>query len=348
MKSKIEKNSAFKNVMSLAAIIVIITGVMASVDIVIPILLALFLSIICTQPILFLDRKKVPYTLAVLIVLTCLAIVLILLSGIVGNSISSFIVDLPIYEEKLSKMFADLIANINKSGGNINSEQLSNLLDPAQILSYTAVAAGEIGKVLSDSFLIILLMIFMLLEVKILNLKTEMIEKIFGNSLEYLNTIVVSIRHYLSIKTYISMITGILIWLWLYVMGIEYAVLWGLLAFLLNYIPTIGSILAAVPTILFALVQQGIEGMLWVGVGYFIIEMVMGNVVEPKVMGRGLGLSTFVVFLGLIIWGFILGTVGMFLSIPLTITIKIILEQNKKTKWIAVMLGTEKETKEML
>jgi len=175
-----------------------------------------------------------------------------------------------------------------------------------------------------------------------------MIEKIFGNSLEYLNTIVVSIRHYLSIKTYISMITGVLIWLWLYVMGIEYAVLWGLLAFLLNYIPTIGSILAAVPTILFALVQQGIEGMLWAGVGYFIIEMVMGNVVEPKVMGRGLGLSTFVVFLGLIIWGFILGTVGMFLSIPLTITIKIILEQNKKTKWIAVMLGTEKETKEML
>jgi len=348
MTSKNKKNSAIKNVMYLAATIVIIAGVMAAVDIVIPILLALFLCIICTQPILFLDKRKVPYTVAVLIVLTCLAIVLVLLGGIVGNSISDFTADLPIYEEKLRKMLSNLIVAINKTGADINDEQLLNLIDPGQVLGFTAFAAGEVGKALSDSFLIILLLIFMLLEVKSFNLKTKLIEKIFGYSLEYLNSIMVSIRRYLSIKTYVSIVTGILIGLWLYVIGIEYALLWGLLAFLLNYIPTIGSILAAVPTILFALVQQGPEGMLWTAVGYGIIEMVMGNIIEPKVMGKGLGLSTFVVFLGLIVWGFILGTVGMFLSIPLTITIKIILEQNENTRWIAVLLSTEKETKQML
>ena len=179
-------------------------------------------------------------------------------------------------------------------------------------------------------------------------LKGELVETIFGNSLEYLNKIGVSIRHYLSIKTYISLFTGFIIWIWLYLIGVQYAVLWGLIAFLLNYIPNIGSLLAAIPTLLFSLIQLGIEGMIWTGICYLVVNTVMGSVVEPKVMGKGLGLSTLVVFLALIFWGFILGPVGMFLSIPLTITIKIILEQNKKTKWIAVMLGTEKETKQML
>ncbi len=348
MTSKNEKNSAIKNVMYLAATIVIIAGIMAAVDIVVPILLALFLSIICTQPILFLERKKVPYSLAVLIVLTCLAIVFIILGGIIGNSLSGFLNDLPIYEDKLQQIVVDIINTLNEYGANINTQQLIDLIDPGQVLSFTAFAAGEIGKILSDSFLIILIMIFMLLETKSFILKTELIEKVFGNSLEYLNRIGVSIRHYLSIKTYISIITGLLIWVWLYLIGVQYAVLWGLIAYMLNYIPSIGSLLAAIPTLLFSFVQLGFEGMIWTGICYLVVNVVIGNIVEPKVMGKGLGLSTLVVFLALIIWGFILGTVGMFLSIPLTITIKIILEQNEQTRWIAVLLGTEKETKQML
>ena len=348
MTLKFNQNSAFKNVMFLAAVILIIAGIMAAKDIVIPIILALFLSIICSQPILFLQKRKFPYSVALLIVLACLAFTVILLGGIVGNSISNFMVDLPIYEEKLREIFSIVIANINKTGTDITTEQVFKLIDPGQVLSFSALAAGEIGKVLSDSFLIVLIMIFMLLEVKILILKTALIEKIFGNSLEYLNKIGKNIRHYLSIKTYVSIITGLLIWLWLFILGVEYAILWGLIAFLLNYIPNIGSLLAAIPTLLFSLIQLGFEGMVWVGICYIVINTIMGNIVEPKVMGKGLGLSTLVVFLALILWGFILGPVGMFLSIPLTITIKIILEQYEKTRWIAVLLGTEKETKQML
>ena len=98
---------------------------------------------------------------------------------------------------------------------------------------------------------------------------------------------------------------------------------------------------------LLALVQLGLGEMLWTGAGYLIVNMVIGNVVEPKVMGKGLGLSTLVVFLSLIVWGFIFGSVGMFLSVPLTMTIKVILEQNKSTQWIALLLGTESETKKL-
>ena len=126
----------------------------------------------------------------------------------------------------------------------------------------------------------------------------------------------------------------------------DYAVLWGLIAFLLNYIPNIESIIAATPTMLLALVLLGVGGMVWTGIGYLIVNMVMGNIVEPKVMGQGLGLSTLVVFLSLIVWGYIFGSVGMFLSVPLTMTIKVILEQDKSTQWIALLMGTKKEVKE--
>ena len=163
--------------------------------------------------------------------------------------------------------------------------------------------------------------------------------------MSHLNVISDSIRHYLSIKTYVSMLTGVLIWLSLTIIGVNYAILWGLIAFLLNYIPNIGSLLAALPTVLFAMLQLGLSGFIWTSVSYLLINMIVGNIVEPKVMGKGLGLSTLVVFISLIVWGFLLGIVGVFLSVPITIAIKILLEQNKKTRWIAILLGSFKETK---
>ncbi len=348
MTSKLTQNSGFRNILFITAIVIIIAGIMAAKAIILPILLALFLSIICIQPILFLEKRKIPFEVGMLIVLAGMGIVFIVLGGIIGNSLSGFLNDLPIYEDKLQQMAVGIINTLNEAGANINTQQLIDLIDPGRVLSFTAHATGKLGNILSDSLLIIFIMIFMLLESKSFILKTELIEKVFGNSLEYLNRIGVSIRHYLSIKTYMSIITGLLIWVWLYLIGVQYAVLWGLIAFLLNYIPNIGSLLAAIPTLLFSLIQLGFEGMIWTGICYLVVNTVMGSIVEPKVIGKGLGLSTLVVFLALIIWGFILGTVGMFLSIPLTITIKIILEQNKRTKWIAVLLGTEKETGQML
>jgi AI-2 transport protein TqsA len=348
MASITNQNSGYKNTMLLAASIVIIAAIMAAKTIVVPILLALFLSIICIQPILFLEKLKIPFQLAMILVLASLGFSLFILLGFAGNSFAEFLRDLPLYEGKLQEMVVDLISKLNENGAKLNAEQFIELIDPAEILNFTAVAAGEMGKMLSDSFIIIFIMIFILLETKSFMLKFKLLENIFGSSLEYLNTITVSIRHYLSIKTYVSIVTGLIIWLWLYLIGVQYAVLWGAIAFLLNYIPNIGSLLAAIPTMIFSLTQMGFEGMLWTGLCYVVVNIVMGSMVEPKVMGKGLGLSTLVVFLALIIWGFILGTVGMFLSIPLTITIKIILEQNDRTKWIAVLLGSEKETKHLL
>ena len=339
--------STTSNFIIAASIIIIIAGIMVADTIILPIILALFVSIICAQPIIWLEKKKIPYGVAMLIVLGSLGLIFLFFGGIIGNSLARFSKDAPKYEENLRSMAVSTIDYLNAAGADINPQQLLKMIDPGKILSFTAGAVGDIGKVMSDSFVIMLVTIFMLLEVKSFMQKAKLIERIHGNSLKFLDKIGLSIRHYLSIKTVISLMTGLFIWIWLMVIGVDYAILWGVIAFLLNYIPNIGSIIAAAPTMLLALVQLGVGGMAWTGLGYLVVNLVMGNIVEPKIMGKGLGLSTLVVFLSLIVWGYILGTVGMFLSVPLTMTIKVILEQNKSTQWIAILLGTEKETKKM-
>ena len=338
-------NSILRTFHFIAVVIIILAGIIASQSVIELILLALFFTIITLHPILLLEKKKVPYTLAIVIVLSTISLVLFVFGSVIGSSISKFMLDLPLYSEKLTKIVAGLIASLNDLGMNINENQLADLVDSEKILSFTTIAVSELGKILSNYFLIVLIMIFMLLEFKNFLLKIDLVEKKFGKSMGHLNKIANSIRHYLSIKTYVSIITGVLIWLSLTIIGVNYAILWGLIAFLLNYIPNIGSLLAAVPTMLFALLQLGMGGFIWTSASYLLINMIVGNIVEPKIMGKGLGLSTLVVFVSLIVWGFLLGTVGVFLSIPITIAIKILLEQNEKTRWIAVLLGSTKETK---
>jgi predicted PurR-regulated permease PerM len=127
----------------------------------------------------------------------------------------------------------------------------------------------------------------------------------------------------------------------LWAFDLDFFLLWGVLAFLLNYIPNIGSIIAAVPAMSLAMLQLGIAEAGFIGLGFMVINMVMGNVVEPRYLGKGLGLSTLVVFLSLIFWGWLLGTVGMLLSVPLTMVIKIALESSQEGRWFAVLLSND-------
>ena len=148
------------------------------------------------------------------------------------------------------------------------------------------------------------------------------------------------VQHYLGIKTVISLITGILVGFWVWMLGVDFPLFWGLLAFLFNYVPTIGSILAAIPAMLLALVQFGVGPALVVVLGYLVINVIFGNIVEPHLLGRRLGLSTLVVILSLLFWGWVWGPIGMLLSLPLTMIVKIMLENTDDFRWIAVLLGS--------
>lgn len=161
----------------------------------------------------------------------------------------------------------------------------------------------------------------------------------FGELANKMNT-------YLAIKTYVSFGTGISASLLCYIVGVDFPLVIGLLAFLLNYIPNIGSIIAAIPAVLLAFVELGLGSAAATAVGFFAINTVFGNVIEPRFQGRGVGLSTFVVFFSLIFWGWLLGSVGMLLSIPLTMTLKLALNSNDQTRWLAVLLGPEQAPEE--
>jgi len=198
--------------------------------------------------------------------------------------------------------------------------------------------------VLTNTFLILLTVIFILLEASSFPKKIRAGLKTPEKSIANFAKFTESVNRYLVLKTIFSLITGIFISGWLAVLGVDYALLWGLVAFLLNYVPNIGSIIAAVPAVLMTLVQLGAWHTLLVGMGYMAVNIVVGSILEPKFMGEGLGLSTLVVFLSLVFWGWVLGPVGMLLSIPLTMIIKIAFESNEETRWVGVMLGGEPQT----
>jgi len=339
----------FKDVVFVAAGVIVIAGVIVSASIITMLLLAFFISVICAHLVFWLDEKKIPHLLSVTIVMLSILLIILGLSSIIGGSISSFTSHLGKYENRLSGIVTSVNEEFSRLGLNISNQKLTQIFDPVKILDITASTLGQLGNLMSHTTLIFFIVLFVLLEIRSISLKS----KIFGSSsmgktFKNISCIEKNVRHYLVIKTIVSLLTGILIWIWLSIVGVEYAALWGLIAFLMNYVPNIGSIIAAVPAILFSWIQLGFIPMIWVAVGYLVVNLSVGYFIEPRAMGRGMGLSTLVVFLSLIIWGYILGIVGMFLSVPLTMTLKIILEHNDSTKHLAAMLGTDEEVLKLI
>ena len=334
--------------LNIAAFIIIIAGLIYAESLVAQILMAFFVSIICAQPIAWLQKKRVPQGLAITIVLVLIIAVFVGFGELIGTSLSSFSEDAPKYGQNLREMGKTIFQFAEDKGIKISTDEMTNLFDPSKVMVLTAGFLGQLGGFMGNTFTIFFLVLFLLMELDSFPVKAKAIVKGEKGSLDFFNKIGDSIRHYLSIKTMTSLLTGTLIWISLAIIGVDYAIIWALIAFLLNYIPNIGSIIAAIPAVLFALVQLGFGGVIWTTGVFVAVNMIVGNVVEPKLMGKGMGLSTFIVFVSLVFWGFILGTVGMFLSVPLTMTIKIMLEQNPKTSWIAILLGTQGEAEAII
>lgn len=337
------KNPIKVSGISVAIAIIIMTGIYAAQSILNPLLMALFITIILMQPLRWL-RRKVSSGWAISLVILGFLGFYIGFIGLLNKSVMLFIDNASVYEENLAGMVARSNEILEQYGVNLLVLGESSM-NPSKIMSYASSLMGGLGDLMSNEFTFLLFTIFLISEIPESAIKLDYLVQGDQQVKDFLNEIGIKIRHYLSIKTVTSLATGILIAIALAILGLDFPILWGFLAFMLNYIPNIGSILAALPAMALALVQLGFQGALFTGIIYLVVNMLIGNVVEPKMMGKGLGLSTFIVFLSLIFWAFLLGTVGMFLSIPITMVIKIILEQNPATKWIAIILGTEDDVK---
>lgn len=329
-----------------ASIIIIISGLKVAAPLLVQLLMALFIAIICMPSIRWLEDRKIPRSFAIIIVLAVILAFVYAVVALVGDSINAFNANKEFYIQQLGSRVKAIVDWVASHGMPIENVNVASAFEKADIMSMVTLVLGGVGNIFSDFFVIFLFVIFILAETTSFPAKFA---KAFVNAQDkmvHVNHVLSKIRHYLAIKAATSLLTGILASLALVIIGVDYPFLWGMLAFLLNFIPNLGSLLAAIPPVILALIQLGPIGVMWTGLSFFAINNIVGNYLEPKLMGKMLGLSAFVVFLSLILWGYIFGAVGMFLSVPLTMMIKIALDTNEKTRWLGILLGPEEEAEE--
>mgnify|MGYP001811961012 FL=1 len=307
---------------SIAAVVIVIYGMQAAKVLLVPFLLAVFLALITVRPMLWLQRHKVPSFLAVLMIVFGMMLVLGVLGSILGTSVADFTAALPFYQERLT----DIVESTVQLAFQLLDDdrpvpKFAELIDPGFAMGFAATILNALREVLTNTFLILFTMVFILLEASSFGTKARAAFGSGDDTFERPRLFLQNLGRYLGIKTTVSLATGFCAWLLAVWVGLDFPLLWGMLAFLFNYVPTIGSIIAAVPAVLMALIQYGLPEAGTTTIGFLVINLVFGNFIEPRLMGYGVGLSPLVVFVGLVFWGGVFGPVGMLLSVPLSMTL---------------------------
>ena len=323
---------------TVALFVIVVDGMRAAAAIINPFLLAVFLSSLCAPLLYWLQRRGVPNGLAVAAIVLGLLVVALLLMIFVGRSLNTLAQQLPVYQERLADLITQTIAQLNKLGLDMTTYPLSDYVTPRKVMSLVYFGLSLFRGLFTNMFLILLLVLFILLETAGFPRKLQAAFPDPEGTLGHFKSMKANVNRYMGLKTLFSLATGVCVWMLLAIIGVDFAGTWGLLAFFLNFIPAIGSIIAAIPAIIWALVQLGLPSALLTALAYLVVNIIIGNLLEPRFMGHKLGLSPLVVILSMIFWGWVLGPIGMVLSVPLTMIGKIALATSEDTRWIAVML----------
>ena len=331
------------SVVKVAALVVIIAGMKAANSLIVPFLLAIFLAIICAPLLFWLKRKNVPEMLGIIMILAIVVGVWLALAMLVSTALNEFSRNIPYYQDRLDLILKSLLNWLAGMGVIIDSSFAMEIVNPGKVMRLIGGTLNGLGGMLTNAFLILLTFVFLMLEAAGIPEKIRAMRGNSENSLDEYVLITSGVNRYLGIKTLTSLATATAVYGLLSLQKIDFVILWAVFAFLLNFVPNIGSIIAAIPAVLLALIQLGPANAAITVTGYLVINIIIGSILEPRIMGRSVGLSTLVVFLSLTFWGWVLGPVGMLLSVPLTMTIKIALSGNESTRWIGLLLGSNKD-----
>ncbi|MAC18778.1 MAG: hypothetical protein CMJ23_03695 [Phycisphaerae bacterium] len=358
-----EKSTGGRSVILLASFVVVVAGMKAAATIVVPILAAIFVAVVSLPPTAALVRLGIRRWLATLTVFFVVMLFGLAAAAIIATTATQFASEIPQYQEllqaKIDAGFAWLQERGLKFGGDstpalagaasagqtaapvVDAARVEDIFDLDLLFPYLQRTLNTLVGLLQDTVFVLLTVVFILMEVTAIPTKIRMIASKGGGdeAIDRWRHVLRDLQAYLVVKTFTSAATGLIAGVGCWLFGLPYAVVFGLIAFVLNYVPSLGSIIAAIPAILVALVLEGAGTAIGVTVLYLSINIGIGSLTEPRIMGRRMGLSPLVVFLSLVFWGFILGPVGMFLSVPLTMIMKILLEATEDLQWIAVILG---------
>lgn len=372
--SKQQRNTGFKLLLTAACVFIVIGGLKAASSFLIPIMLGLFLAVISLPITTWLKGHRIPGPLAVIMTVF---VDLAVLTGIVLTIVSVMpdfqatakdldeemrnvtIQKVEALETWLESHVAPITAWFSTFGDEETAAEgaevaatptfdlrstVEDMLTVNSLVSFAKwvndmAVLERITSLITKTFFALILMIFILLEAGKFTEKVSHMIEAKGPNFQAFRDSGRDVQRYLGIKTLASFATGLLAWMVCALFGVEFAILWGLIAFFFNYVPTIGSLVAAVPPVLVAMLQLGFWHSMGITACYLVINIAIGNFIEPMLLGKRFGISTVVVILSVLFWGWLWGPVGMFLAVPLTMMIKMMLDNSDDFRWISVAMG---------
>ena len=323
------------------AFALVVTVLEAAAPILVPILLAVFIAIVTTPILHWMRSRGIPKWGALMVIAFVLLDVGSLFALVTTGAVEGFRNSLPTYQERFMAFSYQLGGWLESVGAGGSREAIPDLLDPNKLVHGVRLLLSNASGLFAMGFLVLLATIFILLEAPTIPAKLRAAFHLTEEGDARLKRLLDTVNRYMQIKTLTSFGTAVCVWLLLWVFGIDFAILWAVLAFFLNFVPVLGNILMMIPPVLLALIQTGPRTALLVAIGYLVINTVIGNVLEPRIMGKGLGVSTLAIFISLLFWGWLFGTVGMFLAVPLTAAVVIALDASPHTRPLAILLGPE-------
>jgi AI-2 transport protein TqsA len=342
-KAVVESSPALRFLVGAAAAGVLLIVLKTLSPVLVPFLQAAFVAVIAGGPVSWLHRRRLPLPAAVALVFLGLIVTFWLLGLFLSASVREIGRELPAYEERLRAALAALAAELRRLGIDIAAQDLEETLDPGALLRYFARWLRQIGGGIAKAVLVAIIVLFALLEGPHLSQRLKAARRGQEDHLAGFNRFAGVLNRYLLIKTWMSLATGATLWAALSLIGVDFPLLWGLLAFLLNYIPNLGSLVAAAPPILIAFLKLGAGPGFATALVYLAVNVFYSNLLEPRLMGISLGLSPVLILFSLVLWGWTFGLTGVFLAVPLTMTVKLVLESCAETRHIAALLGSHVE-----
>ncbi len=309
-------------------------------------------------------RFKIPWFLAVILIYIIFFFFFFIIGNILTVSVRSVLISYPRYEQRFMTVFTSISEKLSNrpnekfllffdfEADRTLLENISSQLNLSSTIQSIALNFTErVVAFIKSTFLIVLLSVFLLAEMhsikKKINTAFDLHNRIRVNQI--IHNVTADIAHYISIKFTISLITGILVTLSCVAVGIDFPLIWGFISFIMNFVPTFGSIISCAITIVFSVIQffPAVSPIILISVLVILINLVLGNIVEPKIEGENLGLSPFVILVCLSLWGWLWGFLGMLIAVPLTVIIKIICEHISLLHPIAVFMGSRPKKNEL-
>ena len=329
-----------RTVVSVAAIFVALLGVQVLAPLITPFLMALVFAVLLYPLTQWLKAKGLPSWLALMITAVGVIILGLSLILIMGISLSRFSVTVADYQIEMEGLVAEIQNALTAVGMETDGQTFGDADSVQRFLEILIRLLGGVLGLMASALFILLLLVFMLIDAPKLSSKLQDVVDGDNPLLAQASRLSSDINRYIVIRVRVNLLVATLVTVMLFLLGIDLALLWGLLAFFMSFVPYIGLTLAAIPPVVLALLSIGPAGALAVAAGYLVINFTAENGFAPRMMGQGLNLSPLVVFFSFFFWGWLLGIAGIFLTMPITIVLVLILNTFANTRWLArLMMG---------